>query len=504
MCGFFSNPWRARAGQPGGVRQSFWMLRRASVAAAAAGSGLVVAAAIPLGSEATPATLPLVGEAPTATLVIHGGTVIDGTTAAPRRADVVVDGDRITAVTTECGHPAGARLLDVTGMFVLPGFVDMHAHLLEHGRDENGHIPPRVDWSLVRRNLALLLRHGVTTVRDPGAETEAAVTLRGMLEEGRVAGPRVRTAGRILNASSFDPEPFQPVRTAADVRREVRWQHAAGVDFVKLYGSTPPELVRVAVTEAHALGLRVIGHLQRTSWAEAARLGVDQLAHGASWSPDLLPPEAREGYEQTLFGRVYWLEHLDLPGPEVAGTLAELARRGVVVDPTLIAYHTKFFGNDPRWLASPALGLVPAKLVAGWRAGSFTRDWSPEQFAAAQRAWPRMLALTRAMVEAGVRLVVGTDMPTPWIVPGASFHEELTLLRDAGIPEAAILRMATAEGARALGLGAEVGTIRPGLRADLVVLRSDPLRRIENTRAIAAVVQRGRLVDLEGALENEE
>lgn len=430
-------------------------------------------------------------------LVLHGGTVIDGTGARPRRADVVVRGARIAAVDATCDHPAAARIVDVTGQFVLPGFVDMHAHVVEHGRDEKGDIPPRVDWPLVRRNLRLLLRFGVTTVRDPGSETESAVTLRRMLEEGSVAGPRLRTAGRIVNASSFNPEPFQPVRDADDIRREIRWQKAAGVDFVKVHSSTPPELVKVAVEEAHALGLPVIGHLQRTSWTEAARLGVDQIAHAASWSPELLPATARDGYPQSLFGRVYWLEHLDLDGPEVRAMTDELAARGVVVDPTLVAMHTKLFGDQPRWLDNLDNALLPPALVAGWRAGSFTSDWTPEQYAAARAAWPKLLALVRLMFERGVRLTVGTDMPTPWIVPGASFHEEMALLRDAGIPEAAILRMATAEGARALGLAGEVGTVRPGLRADLVVLAADPLQRIENTRSIVAVVQAGKIVDRE-------
>ena len=432
-------------------------------------------------------------EAP-ADLVLHGGTVIDGTGAPPVRADVAIRGERIAAVTPACDH-GGARVIDVSGGFVLPGFVDMHAHLLEHGRGEDGSIPPRVDWELVRLHLRLLVRHGVTTVRDPGSETETAVTLRRMLEERTVEGPRLRTAGRILNASPFDPEPFQPVRNAEELRREIRWQRAAGVDLVKIYSSMPPELTRVAVEEAHALGLPVVGHLGRTSWAEAARLGIDQIAHGASWSPGELPPAAREDYVQDMFGRVYWLRHLDLEGPEVTRTLDELVRHRVVVDPTLIAYHTKFFGDDPRWLDNPDNRLLPARSIAGWRAGAFTRGWTEEQFAAAQAAWPKMLAWVRLMHERGVRLVVGTDMPTPWIVPGASFHEELSLLRDAGIPEAAILRMATSEGAAALGLAGDVGIVRAGLRADLVVLERDPLADIRHTRSVSMVFQAGRATE---------
>lgn len=427
------------------------------------------------------------------TLIVRNATVIDGTGRAPERSDVCIAAGRIRSVAPGCALRGRVPVIDATDLYLTPGFVDMHVHLLEHGRDENGDIPPRIDWNLVRTILRLLLEHGVTTVRDPGSETEAAVTLRGMLEEGAVAGPRLLTAGRIINASPFDPEPFLPVRTAEDVRREIRWQKAAGVDFIKVYGSTPPDLTRVAVEEAHALGLPVIGHLQRTTWTDAVAMGIDYIAHGAPWTPDLLPEARRAGYPQTLHGRVYWLQNLDLAGTDVDRMIRGLVAKRVVVDPTLIAYHTKFFGNHARWLQNPHNALLPAAMITGWKAGSFTRDWTAEQYRSAQLAWPRMLALTKLLYDRGVGLTVGTDAPTAWVVPGASFHDELALLRDAGIPELAILGMATADGARALRRD-DFGTIRSGRRADLVLLTKDPLVDIENTRSIAAVIQGGRIV----------
>lgn len=428
------------------------------------------------------------------TLAIRNATVIDGSGGPPRQgADVCIAGGRIASIGARCTAEPGARVVDATGMYLTPGFVDMHVHVLEHGRDENGDIPPDIDWNDVRRRLQLLLEHGVTTIRDPGSETEAAVALRQRLERGDLTGPRLFTAGRILNASSFSPEPFRPVRTAQDVRREIQRQKAAGVDFIKVYSSMPPDLVRAAVEEAHASGLPVIGHLQRTTWTDAARLGIDHLAHGAPWTADLLPDARRAGYAQTLFGRVYWLDNLDLAAAPVDTLTRELVERGVFVDPTLIASHTKFFGNQPRWLRNPDNGLLPGTVIAGWTAGSFTRDWTAEQYDAAQRAWPRMLALTKLLFDCGVTLTVGTDAPTAWIVPGAGFHDELVLLRDADIPPAAIIRMATLNGARALRRDAEFGTIAPGRYADLVLLTRDPLAAIENTRSIAAVLQGGQV-----------
>ena len=431
-----------------------------------------------------------------ATLILHNATIIDGTTAPPRpRADVVIQDQRIVALrdAVDCQH-GDAQVVDASGKYVLPGFIDMHAHLLEHERDEKGELKARVDWKLTRLFLQLLLDHGVTTIRDPGSETEAIVTLRTMLANGRWPGPRAYVAGRIVNASKFNPEPFQPVVDADDIRREIEWQAAAGVDFIKIYASMPPELTKVAIDEAHARGLRVIGHLHRTTWAEAARLGIDFIAHGANWAPAYLAPDVREKYDETMYGRVFWLEHIDLASPVFREMFDELVRHRVVIDPTLIAFHTKFQGDLARWRENPDLRLMPAAVITGWRAGNFTRDWTPEQYAAGHKAWPRQLALVKAMYDAGVRLTVGTDTPTAWIVPGASFHEELTLLRDAGIPPAAILRMATHDAAVALGGGDEFGAVLPGLRADLIVLARNPLEKIENTRSIELVFQNGRML----------
>lgn len=196
-----------------------------------------------------------------ADVVLHNVTVIDG---GPRTGqDIVIRGEKIVSVARHAAHPKGAEVIDGTGRYVIPGLVDMHVHVLLHPWDEKGNVLPRFDRGASLAMLELLLQQGVTTIRDPGSETEAAVTLRDLVNRGEAKGPRIFTAGRIINQSPFDPEPFQPVRNADDVRREIRWQKAAGVDVIKIYGSMTPELTKVAIAEAHAVGLPVIGHLQR-------------------------------------------------------------------------------------------------------------------------------------------------------------------------------------------------------------------------------------------------
>jgi imidazolonepropionase-like amidohydrolase/GNAT superfamily N-acetyltransferase len=427
-----------------------------------------------------------------ADVVLHGVTVIDGGTRAGQ--DVVLRGEQIVSVAQHSAHPQGAEVIDGTGRFVIPGLVDMHVHVLTHPWDDKGNLNPRFDREASLAMLELLLRQGVTTIRDPGSETEAAVTLRDLVNRGAAKGPRIFTAGRIINQSSFNPEPFQPSPDADAVRREIRWQKAAGVDVIKIYGSMTPELTKVAIEEAHAAGLPIIGHLQRTTWTEAANLGIDGIEHFAPWAPVYLPAAARASYEQTMFGRVYWLQHVDVHGPEIMEMIAAMKQHGVTLDPTLIALHTKFFGNDPRWLRNPDIALAPKAFTSGWPSGSFTKEWTDAQYAEAQRAWPKELALIRRIYESGVRLTVGTDTPTPWIVPGTSVHDELALLVSAGIPPAAVLEMATRNAARALGREREFGSIAPGMRADLVVLSKNPLEQIANTRSIEMVFQRGKRV----------
>jgi len=428
-------------------------------------------------------------------LVLHDATVIDGTGAPPREhVDVIVRDDRITEVVPAASatHPAGAHVIDARGKFVVPGLIDMHAHLLLHPWNERGEIAPRYDREASLEHLQLFLRFGVTTVRDPGSETADAILLRDLVRAGKIAGPDIFTAGRILTYGENHPEPFVTVRDEHAVREEIRWQARAGVDAIKIYASMPPELLRVAVEEAHEHDLPLIGHLQRTTWTEAARLGIDGIEHAAPWSNEYIPPSMRAAAPEGLLARVYWLEHLDEKA--IDAMIAALAEHRVVVDPTLMAMHTKFWGDDARHTQNRELALLPEVVRKGWPAGRFTNGWSAADYARAQKTWPALLRITKKMFDAKVHLVTGTDTPTPWIIPGASLHDELRLLADAGIPPLAILRMATFDAARALKREREFGSIAPGLRADLLLLSRNPLESIENTRAIETVVQRGKIV----------
>src|SRR5437868_6970325 len=270
-----------------------------------------------------------------ALLVLNHVTVIDVVHGVARPdCAVEIEGTKIRAVLPAAGYdpPDGAAVHDLRGRYVLPGLVDMHAHVLFPPLDDDGRPLPSFDRDTSLALLRTLLLHGVTTVRDPGDATEAAIAIRRMLARGEIVGPRLFTAGRILTVEPMRHAIYATTTDERQVREEVAWQAQAGVDFIKVYQDLPPALVRVAIDEAHRRGIRVIGHVQSTTWTEAARMGIDFIAHAAPWASEYLPPPARAAYRPTMFGRVYWLEHLDLDAPAVREMVAALVEHHVSVD----------------------------------------------------------------------------------------------------------------------------------------------------------------------------
>ena len=215
-------------------------------------------------------------------IVLEGATLIDGTGSAPRPdAVVVIDGTKILRVgdMEDFGYPAGARILNVGDRWLVPGFIDTHAHLPE----------PRDQAEVMKT----LLAFGITTLRAPGAEP-SGTELRDQVGRGEVLGPRILTAGNLIDAPGgiFSGAPWvTEVGTEQEARAEVKRQVGEGVDLIKVYRGLPPSLVQVVVEEAHQLGRPVLGHLGKTTWGEAASMGIDGVSHfgifGTPW--ELVP-----------------------------------------------------------------------------------------------------------------------------------------------------------------------------------------------------------------------
>ncbi len=434
-----------------------------------------------------------------------GVTVIDGLGNPPLKNQVVwIEDGRIAAIESAetWQAPRGVQLVKLPGRFVMPGLIDMHAHVTILPIDDNGALVNTMDRAASKQVLATLLAFGITTVRNPAAPAEDAIALRDQVAAGDLLGPRIVTAGDALNRTAATFGPFVATPDETTVRHEIQRQAALGVDAIKVYSTLSPELIAVAIDEAHRLDKPVIGHLQRTTWTEAAELGIDAITHSAPWSRAYLPADAQEGYRGTLRDRLTWLESVDFDGPAIQGMIAALAEHKIVVDPTLIATQTKFFGDDPRHTNNPELHLAPELCRDIWQRHSFVGDWTPDDFARAHAAWPRVLELTKKMYEGGVLLTAGSDLPNPWVIPGVSLHQELQLLAKAGIPPLEVLKIATHNAAVALGLDADLGSVEVGKIADLVVLATDPTVLLKNTRAISQVFQGGRFIDPSAVLSS--
>lgn len=429
-------------------------------------------------------------------VILERATLIDGMGSAPRPNSVVaLAGDRILRVGTtgQFAYPHDAEVLDLQGKWVIPGFIDTHAHM-----------PDSTDQEQVLRTL---LAFGITSVRAPAADPATAVELRDRIARGDILGPRMKTAGRLIDVpggifSGWAAE----VTTGDEIRAEVVQQATEGVDYIKLYRGIPPDLAQVAIEEAHRLGLRVLGHLGATMWGQAAAFGIDGLCHfGIYATPWELAPQS----EWTAIKRAcddcgsagdedgfrILRERVDAGGPEAARWARELAARGVTVEPNLVLLRAVFWGDDQQVLDS----LEPSYMPDAWRDGSWfnavphpyrapcTAEWAAE----AQATYPLFESLVVLLHRNGVILSVGTDLMNPWMTPGVSYHREVELLVAAGLSTADALRAATWNGAVALGIEAETGSVEEGKIADLVVLESDPLADIRNTRSIKTVFVRG-------------
>jgi imidazolonepropionase-like amidohydrolase len=406
-------------------------------------------------------------------LVLQGATLIDGTGASPRGdAVIVINGNKITAVTNQTGYhhhslsfndgdgtPVSIRTLNLTGKYVIPGLFDMHAHVA-------GVRKGSYNQTTSENMLAMLLDYGITTIRNPGGPTNESISLREDVQAGTIGGPKIFTAGRLLNTPEI-PIPFveKQVTTEEEAREEVQRQAAAGVDYVKLYVGLTPDLLKAAIDEAHSQGIKVIGHLYLTSWTDAANLGIDFLTHGVPVSPYLLSKDKQRIFNLTgggPFDHSLWLDLMDPNSTEIRDMTHTLVENQIPVDPTLNIYE--------------------AILKQG--------SYDPQN----EERWTKVLDLTKMMYDSGVKILSGTDIPNFGLVPGKSLHHELELLVEAGIKPMDAIKIATNNGAEALGLINETGTIEPGKEADILILSANPIRDIQNTKSISAVIANGRVV----------
>lgn len=397
-----------------------------------------------------------------------------------------------------------STVIDGTGKYLMPGYVDTHVHLAMGPigvaiEDAKPVLQLSILDSLPKITSELLVEHGITTSRDPGGKTEVTVQTKKDIAAGKMKAPEFFVAGSILDTTAF-ANLVAKVTNEKEILDEIRKQKNAGVDYIKLYTSLTPELTKIGIDESHKLGLKTISHLHTTSWTEASNLGIDNIVHIIPGHERYLPEAHRAAYHQAAMmgaiGFYKWFEYVDLESDEISDLILTLKENNTSIDPTLILFHATFFGNTTEYQSNKMLNKLPSELVNNWKTVfNFNMGWTERHFSEAQSTWPKVQQFVMMLHEGGILLTAGTDANNPWIVPGNSFHKELALLKECGLTNVEVLKIATLNGAKLLEIDDRIGTIEKGKEADLVLLNSNPLDDIRSSNDINTVLLNGAIIN---------
>jgi imidazolonepropionase-like amidohydrolase len=365
--------------------------------------------------------------------------------------------------------PHDCTVVDGTDRYLMPGLAEMHAHIPDA-------VAPELD-----RVLTLFAVNGVTIVR--GMLGQAShLSVRTALSQGQIFGPRLVTSGPSLNGNS--------VSGAADGARQVAAQNAAGYDFLKIHPGLDADEFAAIAAAANELGMPFAGHVPiLVGLDNALAAGMATIDHLDGYLAALMPADsdASGGYggffdvmlaEQLLQDRI----------PELA---ARTAAAGTWNVPTEALFEHRIAAETAVELSHrPEMQYMPAATVRQWvRAKELQEQERGFSSALGNKAIRIRRDLIKALHDAGAGLLLGSDAPQVFNVPGFSLHDELQLLVEAGLSPYAALAAGTSEAARFLG--SNTGTIEIGRDADLVLLDANPFEDIRHTRRIHGVMLRG-------------
>tara|TARA_B110000503_G_scaffold20782_1_gene31420 strand:+ start:4267 stop:5829 length:1563 start_codon:yes stop_codon:yes gene_type:complete len=433
-------------------------------------------------------------EGPFSQLIIRGATLINGNGAPPLGpVDITVENNKITAINV-VGYPGvsiqenkrpklkkGGKEINANGMFVLPGFIDMHGHI--------GGVSQGADWDYVFK---LWLAHGVTTVREPsGRGVEYAVDLKKRSSKNEIIAPR------ILAYTGFGQGSKKPVSTEEQAREWVRENTKNGADGIKFFGAEP-KIMSAALNENNKLGLRSAAHHAQLSVARwnvlhSARAGLTSMEHWYGLPEALFEDRTVQDYpldynyqnEQHRFGEAgkLWKQAAEPYSDHWNAVMNELISLDFTMVPTFNIYEASRDLHRARraeWHEDYTLPSLwrfyqPSKISHG----SYWHYWGTEEEVAWKENFKLWMTFINEYKNRGGRIATGSDSGFIFQLYGFAYIREMELLREAGFHPLEIIRSATLNGAEALGISDETGSIEIGKSADFVIVEENPLQNFK-------------------------
>ncbi len=451
---------------------------------ALSGALLVAVALAPARADAQGARAPTHGER-ARSLVIRNATIVDGNgTPARGPADILIEGNRIARivyldpVAVKSGNakrPAADVEIDASGKFVLPGLINAHAHL----QNERGKIPQPLDY-----NLKLWLANGITTVREVGSDsTDLLLRTRDASARGAIAAPRILLYLRFS-------QPARELTTAAEARARVQQLKALGADGIKLTG-IDRDFMAAMLDEAHKTGLRVAHHVgvEETNAWDDARYGTTSIEH---WYgiPDAAIRDGRQHFPSDYnyhdeSDRFRWAGRLwrEADPALLEKVLDTLVAAKVAWVPTLDIYEASRDlqrAQTQPWFRDylhPTLEEYFRPDPANH--GSYFLGWSSTDETYWKENYRIWMAALRDFEAKGGLIGVGDDAGFIYQMYGFGLIRELELQQEAGFQPLRVIQHATGNNARILGRESELGRVRAGYLADLIVVNGNPLENLK-------------------------
>jgi len=429
------------------------------------------------------------------TLTITNATVIDVSNGALRRGQtIVVDGNHIVRVgLPSTAVAAGGQVVDVKGMYVIPGLWDMHTHAYFGWSRDFGD-------SYV---LPMFIANGVTGIRDMGSDLDSVLQARNLVAAHRLTGPRMVVSGPMLDGPRVTFAASIAIATQDDGRKAVRLLKSKGVDFIKIQSGVPRDAYPAIADEAKKQGLPFDGHVPDAIRAsEAIAAGQRTFEHLIGIFEASTPDEdaflsRRYGAGKDPSVNKSLAAFLDRYDPSRERTIIErLAASGVWQCPTLFWERGQWLVDVIDWRQDSDIAYTPRTWIEKKYPSSqksIAESMDSDPLDVRRRFVEHELEIVRALHAAGVPFLAGTDTPAGVdVTPGISLHLELQRFVDAGLTPLEALQTATINPARFFGRTSDFGSVQAGRLADLLILSANPLEDIANTRTISGLVADGK------------